>query len=190
MTLNGQRIAFIATDGVEEIELTHPWEAVTAAGGDPVLVSPKEERVLAMHGFDRGGAFDVDVLARTASADDFDGLVLPGGVANPDALRLDDHTVALIRAFVDSAKPVAAICHAPWALIEAHAVVGRRVTSYPSLRTDLANAGAEWLDREVVVCDAQPSVLVTSRRPDDLGAFSTTTIERFAAHRRNGAVSH
>lgn len=179
MALTGMSVAFVATDGVEQIELTRPWEAVEADGGAPRLVSPKKDRIQGFDHLDHGDTFDVDVPAAEADPDDFSALVLPGGVANPDALRLDETTVEFVRSFVDHGKPVAAICHAPWTLIEAHAVIGRRVTSWPSLKTDLANAGAEWVDEEVVVCEAQPSTLVTSRGPDDLDAFCETMLARF-----------
>ena len=181
MAIDGTRVAFVATDGVEQIELTRPWEAIEAEGGLPRLVSPKADVVQAFDHLDKADTFDVDVPSSQADPDDFDALVLPGGVANPDMLRMDEDTVAFVRSFVDAGKPVAAICHAPWTLIEAHAVVGRRLTSWPSLRTDLANAGAAWVDQEVVVCDAQPSTLVTSRKPDDLDAFCKTMLQEFGS---------
>jgi protease I len=181
MGIDGTRVAFVATDGVEQIELTRPWEAIEAEGGLPRLVSPKDDVVQGFDHLDKADTFEVDVPSSQARPDDFDALVLPGGVANPDMLRMDEDTVAFVRSFVDAGKPIAAICHAPWTLIEAHAVVGRRLTSWPSLKTDLANAGADWVDQEVVVCDAQPSTLVTSRKPDDLDAFCKTMVQEFGA---------
>ena len=181
MPLNGSTIAFVATNGVEQVELTRPWEAVEGDGGTPRLVSPESGKIQAFQHLDHGDSFEVDVSSEDADPSDYDALVLPGGVANPDFLRLDEATVQFVRSFIDDGKPVAAICHAPWTLIEAHAVVGRRLTSWPSLKTDLANAGAEWVDEEVVVCEAQPATLVTSRKPDDLDAFCEALLREFAA---------
>jgi protease I len=174
--LNGKRIAFVATEGVEQVELTEPWKAVEAAGGTPELISISSEEVQGFNHLDKADTFPVDRTAADADAGDYAGLVLPGGVANPDALRMDEDAVAFIRAFFEQAKPVAAICHAPWALIEAGVVRGRTLTSFPSLQTDLRNAGATWVDEEVVVDDG----LVTSRRPDDLPAFCAKVVEELA----------
>lgn len=167
--LSGRTIAFlVAPEGVEEIELTEPWSAVEEADGTPRLVSTKSGRVQAFHHLDRGRTFEVDDLVSEADPAAYDALVLPGGVANPDALRMDKQAVDFVRAFVASGRPVAAICHAPWTLVEADVVRGRTVTSWPSLQTDLRNAGATWVDEEVVV----DGNLVTSRKPDDLPAFT------------------
>ncbi len=174
--LTGKTIAFLATEGVEQIELTEPWAAVEQAGGTPKLLSVESGEVQAFHHLDKGDTFAVDALVADADATSYDGLVLPGGVANPDALRTDEDAVAFVREFVESGRPVAAICHAPWTLVEAEVVSGRRVTSWPSLQTDLRNAGADWVDEEVVV-DGR---LVTSRKPDDLPAFNDALVELFA----------
>ena len=175
-SLKDKRIAFLATDGFEQVELTKPWEAIKQAGGTPVLVSPKSGQIQGMNHDDKGDLFDVDVNIDSASAEDFDGLVLPGGVANPDTLRISEESVNFVRDFFKQHKPVAAICHGPWLLIEADVVRGRRVTSWPSLKTDLTNAGAEWIDEECV-CDQG---LVTSRNPRDLPAFCAKAVEEFA----------
>ncbi len=175
-SIQGKRVAFLLTDGVEQIELTSPWEAVQDAGGMPVLVSPQPEEVQAFHHVDKGDAFAVDLQVSSANADDFDALVIPGGVVNGDELRADADAVAFTRAFFESHKPVASICHGPWILIEAGVTRGRQMTSYPSLQTDLRNAGANWIDDEVVTDNG----LVTSRRPDDLPAFNQKMIEEIA----------
>ncbi|MBB6350097.1 type 1 glutamine amidotransferase domain-containing protein [Nonomuraea muscovyensis] len=180
--MHGKTIAFlVAPEGVEEAELTEPWKSVKQAGGAPRLISTDSGRVQAFNHLDKAGTFAVDATVQEVSAADFAGLMLPGGVANPDFLRMNDKAVRFIRDFFDAGKPVAAICHAPWTLIEADVVRGRMVTSWPSLRTDLRNAGAEWVDREVVVCTAGPNMLVTSRRPDDLKAFDQAMIDAFSA---------
>jgi protease I len=171
--LRGKRIAFLMTDGVEQVEFIRPWDALTKEGATLHLVSPTEGAVLGMHHVDKADTFDVDRDVDEASADDYDALVLPGGVVNADHLRMDEASVAFVRDFFVQHKPVAAICHAPWILIEAGVVRGRNLTSYPSLATDLRNAGAEWSDEEVVVDQG----LVTSRRPADLPAFISKTIE-------------
>ena len=173
--LQGKRIAFLAAEGVEQIELTQPWKAVVDAGGTPELVSTESGHVQAFNHLDRADEFPVDHTVSEADAADYAGLVLPGGVANPDALRMEADAVDFVRAFFDAGKPVAAICHAPWLLIEADVLRGRKVTSWPSLETDLRNAGANWFDEEVVV-DAG---LVTSRKPDDLEAFCAKLVEEF-----------
>ncbi|WP_395106896.1 type 1 glutamine amidotransferase domain-containing protein [Actinomadura sp. SCN-SB] len=178
--LQGKTIAFLAApEGVEQVELTEPWRAVERAGGEPRLVSTRPGRMQAFNHFDKGDTFEVDATVDGASPDDFDGLVLPGGVANPDFLRTRPEAVAFVRRFFEAGKPVAAICHALWTLAEAGVARGRRLTSWPSLRTDLRNAGADWVDEEVVVDESGPNVLVTSRKPDDLKAFSQAAVEAF-----------
>ena len=175
--LTGKKIAFaVAKEGIEQIELTSPWEAVRDAGGQPVLVSVEKGQVQAFNHFDKADTFDVDDTFADADATSYDGLVLPGGVGNPDALRTDAAAVAFVKAFFDADKPVAAICHAPWSLVEADVVRGRTLTSWPSLQTDLRNAGADWKDEEVVV----DGNLVTSRKPDDLPAFNEAAVSAFA----------
>jgi protease I len=162
---------------VEQVELTEPWAAVLEAGGEPVLVSPESGEVQAYNHLDKGDTFPVDQTLSDADPEAFAGLVLPGGVANPDALRMDEDAVEFVRAFFDADKPVAAICHAAWVLAEADVVKGSRLTSWPSLQTDLRNAGADWVDEEVVV----DGKLVTSRRPDDLPAFVAELTDVFAS---------
>jgi protease I len=175
--LTGKTIAFlVASEGIEQIELTEPWQTVDKAGGTPRLLSVESGEVQAFHHLDKGDTFPVDALVADADPSSYDGLVLPGGVANPDALRMDDAAVSFVRAFVESERPVAAICHAPWILAEADVVRGRRMTSWPSLQTDLRNAGADWVDEEVVV----DGNLVTSRKPDDLPAFNEALVRLFA----------
>ncbi|MFG2177582.1 type 1 glutamine amidotransferase domain-containing protein [Streptomyces abikoensis] len=172
------RIAFLmAPEGVEQIELTDPWQAVRDAGGTPELVSTEPGRVQAFHHLDKADTFAVDADLDRARPDDYALLVLPGGVANPDALRLDERAVAFVQAFFTAGKPVAAICHAPWTLVEAGVVDGRTLTSWPSLRTDIRNAGGNWVDEEVVVCGDGPNTLITSRKPKDLKAFGAALTE-------------
>jgi protease I len=171
--LEGKRVAFLATDGVEQVELTEPWKAVEQEGGTPELVSLESGEIQGFEHLDKGHTFEVDTTAADANAGDYDGLVLPGGVANPDFLRADQAAVSFVRAFFEAGKPVAAICHGPWMLVEADVVRGRTVTSWPSLKTDIRNAGGEWVDEEVQV-DAG---LVTSRKPDDLPAFCGKLVE-------------
>jgi protease I len=179
-TLSGKTVAFaVASEGVEQIELTEPWKAVEEAGGTPKLVSTTSDKVQAFNHLDKADTFAVDETFDSAEASGYDALVLPGGVANPDALRMDKNAVGFIRSFFDDRKPVAAICHAPWTLIEADVVRGRTVTSWPSLQTDLRNAGAEWVDKEVVVDNG----LVTSRKPDDLEAFCAKMVEEIGEGR-------
>jgi protease I len=174
--LTGKTIAFlVATEGIEQVELTEPWSAVEDAGGTPKLLSIERGEVQAFHHLDKADTFRVDAVVADADPSSYDGLVLPGGVANPDALRTDDDAVAFVREFVGADRPVAAICHAPWTLAEADVVRGRRMTSWPSLQTDLRNAGAEWVDEEVVV----DGNLVTSRKPDDLPAFNEALVSLF-----------
>ena len=163
------KVAFlVAPEGIEQVELTGPWEAVEQSAATPVLLSTQDGSVQAYNHLDKGDTFDVDVTVASAEVADYAALVLPGGVANPDALRTDEDAMAFVRQFVQSGKPVRAICQAPWALVEADVVRGRTVTSWPSLQTDLRNAGAEWVDEEVVV----DGNLVTSRNPGDIPAFS------------------
>jgi protease I len=173
--LAGKRVAILATDGFEQSELTVPHKALLAAGATVEVVSPKRGRIQGMEHHDKGETIAVDRLLDEADADNYEALVLPGGVANPDSLRMDERAVAFVRAFSSAGKPIAAICHGPWSLIDADAVRGRTMTSWPSLKTDLRNAGAEWVDREVVVDQG----LVTSRKPDDLPAFCAKMIEEF-----------
>jgi protease I len=178
--LTGKTIAFlVAPEGVEQVELSEPWKAVEAAGGTPRLVSTASGQVRAFNHLDKADTFDVDETTADATVDGYDALVLPGGVSNPDILRTVPEAVAFAKGFFDAGKPVAAICHAPWTLVEADAVRGRRMTSWPSLMTDLRNAGAEWSDKEVVVCESGPNVLITSRKPEDLKAFCAEILDRF-----------
>jgi protease I len=179
-TLDGAEVAFlVANEGVEQVELTEPWQAVEKAGGRPVLVAPEGGEVQAFHHLDKAESFPVDVTLDDADPARFAGLVLPGGVANPDQLRTDDRAVRFTRAFFDGAKPVAAICHAPWTLVEADVVRGRRLTSWPSLQTDISNAGGDWVDEQVVVDSTGPNTLITSRKPDDLDAFDEALVDAF-----------
>jgi protease I len=172
--LNGKKVAFlVANEGIEQVELTEPRKAIEEAGADTDLIAPESGEAQAFNHLDKADAFPVDKTVSQASADDYDGLVLPGGVANPDNLRVEPDAVEFVKAFFKAGKPVAAICHAPWTLIEAGVVEGRKLTSFPSLQTDLRNAGAEWVDEEVVV----DSGLVTSRNPDDLPAFISKAVE-------------
>jgi protease I len=187
-TLDGKTIAFLATDGVEQVELTTPWEAVRDAGGTPELISLEDGEVQGFNHLDKADTFSVDRTVKEADPSRYDGLVLPGGVANPDFLRADEDAVRFVRAFFDAGKPVAAICHGPWTLIDADAVKGRTLTSWPSLRTDLRNAGATWVDEEVHVDRG----LVTSRNPDDLPAFCAKLVEEIAegVHEGQRAGAH
>lgn len=183
-SLRGKRIAFVtANEGVEQVELVRPWEAVKAAGGEPELIATKEGEVQMVNHLDKADTFPVDRTTASAQSTDYDAVVLPGGVANPDELRMDADAVAFVRAFFDEGKPIAAICHGPWTLVEAGVVRGRTLTSWPSLHTDIENAGGQWVDKELVVDDG----LVTSRKPDDLDAFCEAIVARFAdktpAHR-------
>ena len=180
--LDGKTIAFLATEGVEQVELTEPWKAVEDAGGRPELISLEEGEVQAFNHLDRGDTFRADRAVADADASAYDGLVLPGGVANPDFLRADDNAVAFVRAFFDQAKPVAAICHGPWTLVEADVLRGRTITSWPSVKTDIRNAGATWVDEEVHVDQG----LVSSRKPDDLPAFCAKLVEEFCEGKHEG----
>ncbi len=180
--LTGRTVAFLcANEGTEQVELTRPWQAVEEAGGTPRLVAPEGGRIQAFNHLDKGDTFDVDVSLGDADPRSFDALVLPGGVANPDQLRMKQEAVRFAKAFFDDHKPVAVICHGPWTLVEAGVLQGRRVTSWPSLQTDIRNAGGEWLDEQVVVCEGGPNVMVSSRKPDDLDAFCSELVKQFAA---------
>ncbi|MDT0317532.1 type 1 glutamine amidotransferase domain-containing protein [Streptomyces millisiae] len=173
-------IAFLtAPEGVEQVELTEPWRALTETGDTPRLLSTRPGHVQAFDHLDKADTFPVDETVREASADDFQALVLPGGVANPDALRMDADAVAFVRSFFEADKPVAAICHAPWTLVEAGVLPGRTLTSWPSLRTDIRNAGATWVDEEVHVDDSARGTLITSRKPADLPAFDDAMLREF-----------
>jgi protease I len=177
--LQGKRIAFLATDMVEQVELTEPWKAVEQEGAQPELISLREGEIQAFNHYDKADTFKVDRTVEEASAEDYDGLVVPGGVGNPDEMRTDENAVAFLRHFFEQGKPVGVICHGPWMLVEAGVVRGRRVTSWPSLQTDIRNAGGDWVDEEVVVDQG----LVTSRKPDDLPAFTSKIVEEFAEGR-------
>src|SRR3954453_6700874 len=170
----GKKIAIlVANEGIEQVELTEPRKALEEAGATVELIAPEAGKAQASNHLDKADTFPVDKTVGDADAGDYDGLMLPGGVANPDALRMDDDAVKLVRAFFDAGKPIAAICHAPWTLVEADVVRGRKLTSWPSLQTDIRNAGGEWVDEEVVVDQG----LVTSRKPDDLEAFNDKMLE-------------
>jgi protease I len=177
-TLQGKTIAFlVANEGVEQVELTEPWRAVEMAGGRPQLVAPDaNKKVQAFNHLDKADTFAVDVAVADADAADYDGLMLPGGVANPDQLRAIPEAVEFVKGFFDARKPVAVICHGPWTLVEADVLRGRTITSWPSIKTDIRNAGGTWVDEEVHVENG----LVSSRKPDDLPAFCTTMVEEFA----------
>ena len=173
--LKGKKIAFLATDGVEQVELTEPWQAVKDAGAEVELLSLETGEIQGVNHMEKGDMFPVDKRVSDADPTDYDGLVLPGGVKNPDTLRTDEDAVSFVRAFFEQGKPVGAICHGPWVLVEADVVKGRTITSWPSLQTDIRNAGGTWVDEEVHV-DAG---LVTSRKPDDLPAFNEKIVEEF-----------
>jgi protease I len=179
--LSGVRVAFlVANEGIEQVELTEPWEAVKTAGGEPQLVAPKEGEAQAMNHLDKADRFPVDLTTAEAEVEDFDAVMMPGGVANPDQLRLDGPAVSFVQAMFAAGKPAAVICHGPWTLVEAGLVRGRTLTSWPSLRTDIENAGGTWVDEEVQVCRNGPNALITSRRPDDLKAFCAEMTDAFA----------
>jgi protease I len=175
--LKGKKIAFlVAQEGVEEVELTKPWQAVEDAGGEPELIAPQDGEVQAMNHLDKASKFPVDKKLAEARPQDYDGVVLPGGVANPDQLRTEEAAVSFLQRFFSEGKPVGVICHGPWTLVEADLVRNRTLTSWPSLQTDIRNAGGEWVDQEVVVDEG----LVSSRNPDDLPAFCAKIVEEFA----------
>ena len=175
--LKGKRIAFLmANEGVEQVELVEPRKAVEEAGAEVDLIAPESGEIQGFDHLDKADTFHVDRTVSEVSVDDYDGLAMPGGVANPDQLRMDENAVRLVREFFAAGKPVGAICHAPWMLVEADVVDGRKLTSFPSLQTDIRNAGGNWVDEEVVV----DSGLVTSRKPDDIPAFNAKLVEEFA----------
>jgi len=178
--LKGKTIAFlVATEGIEQVELTEPWKAVESAGGTPKLVAPEAGKVQAYNHLDKGDTFSVDATTDDADVASYDGLVLPGGVANPDQLRTVPAAVKLVKGFAEAGKPIAVICHGPWTLVEAGVVKGRTLTSWPSLQTDIRNAGGTWVDEEVHVDDSGPGVIISSRKPNDLKAFCQELVDRF-----------
>jgi protease I len=174
--IEGKRVAFLATDGVEQVELDRPWQAVTEAGGQPELVSLASGEIQAFNHLDKGDTKPVDKVVDDADPDSYDALVLPGGVANGDFVRADERAVRFVRRFAEAGKPIAVICHGGWVLAEADVVRGKTMTSWPSLKTDLRNAGATWVDQEVVTDNG----LVSSRKPDDLDAFCAKAVEEIA----------
>ena len=183
--LTGLRVAFMAAnEGMEQVEVPVPWQAVTDAGGTPELLAPKPGRVQAFNHLDQGETFTVDHAIGDADPADYDALVLPGGVANPDQLRMVPAAVAFTRSIFEAGKPAAVICHGPWTLVEGDLVRGRQLTSWPSLQTDIRNAGGDWVDAEVQVCTSGPNVLVTSRKPDDLPAFCDEMVSQFRVRTR------
>jgi protease I len=171
--LNGKKVAFLATDMVEQVELTKPWEAVEQAGGSPELISLEEGEIQGFDHYDKADTFQVDHAVGDVSVDDYDALVIPGGVGNPDTMRDDEDAVRFVREFAESGKPMAVICHGPWMLVEADVVRGKKLTSFSSIKTDVKNAGGHWVDEEVVVDGS----LVTSRQPDDIPAFNEKLLE-------------
>ena len=184
-SLEGLKVAILVAEGFEQQELTEPRIALDEAGATTKIVSPEESEVWGWNHYDKGELFKVDITLSDALADDFDALLLPGGVANPDQLRMKPEAVQFIKDFFTAGKPVAVICHGPWTLIEAGVVKGRKITSWPSIKTDLINAGAEWVDEEVVVDNG----LVSSRKPDDIPAFNEKMIEEFAEGRHKGQTA-
>jgi protease I len=174
--LQDKKIAFLATDGVEQVELAEPWKAVENAGGEPELLSIQGGKIQGFEHLDMGELFPVDKHVSQADVADYDGLVLPGGVANPDFLRMDEDAVRFVKSFFESGKPIGVICHGPWTLVEADVLRGRTITSWPSVKTDIKNAGGKWVDEEVVVDGG----LISSRQPDDLPAFCAAIVEAFA----------
>ena len=186
--LQGKRVAFLATDMVEQVELTEPWKAIEEAGATPELISLEEGEIQGFNHYDKADTFTVDRTVEEARPDDYDALVVPGGVGNPDTMRANENAVQFVRGFFEQSKPVGVICHGPWMLVEAGVVRGRKVTSWPSLQTDIRNAGGEWVDEQVVVDNG----LVTSRKPDDLPAFNAKLVEEFAEgkHAEQSASIH
>lgn len=174
--LNAKKIAILVENGFEQVEMTQPREALKAAGAQTDLISPQTDQVQGWNHFDKGDQFPVDITLDEANPNDYDALLLPGGAINPDQLRTNQKAVQFVKSFFETGKPVAAICHGPWTLVEADVVKGRTVTSWPSLKTDLKNAGATWVDQEVVVDQG----LITSRKPDDIPAFNNKMLEEFA----------
>jgi protease I len=177
--LSGKRVAVVATDMVEQVEMTEPWKALEEAGARPELISIERGEIQGFKHYDKADTFKVDRAIDEADSDDYEALLLPGGVGNPDTLRLNEKVVDFVRTFIEQGKPVAAICHAPWTLVEADVVGGRKLTSWPSLKTDIRNAAGEWVDEQVVVDRG----LVTSRKPDDLPVFIAKMLEEFAEGR-------
>ena len=182
--LQGKTVAFLtAQEGVEEVELTEPWKAVKEAGGTPQLIAPESGEVQAFEHLDKSSTYPVDETLENADPERYDALVLPGGIANPDQLRTDQRAIQFVQRIFSAGKPVGVICHGPWMLVEADLVRDRKLTSWPSLQTDIRNAGGEWVDREVVVDQG----LVSSRKPDDLPAFCAKIVEEFAEGRHRVA---
>jgi protease I len=182
--LKGRKVAFlVAQEGIEEVELTEPWKAVEQAGGEPVLIAPESGEVQSMKHLDKASTYPVDRTLAEADADDFDAVVLPGGVANPDQLRTETEAIEFLQRIFRAGKPVGVICHGPWTLVEADLVRDRKITSWPSLQTDIRNAGGDWVDEQVVVDQG----LVSSRKPDDLPAFCAKIVEEFAEGRHDVA---
>jgi protease I len=180
--LGGKTVAFlVANEGVEQVELTEPWRALKEAGATPRVIAPDAGEVQAFKHLDKGDVFTVDEAVASASPDSYDALLLPGGVANPDQLRTCPEAVTFAKSFFNAGKPVAVICHGPWTLVEADVVRGRRITSWSSLRTDLRNAGADWVDEQLVVCTRGQNILISSRKPDDLPAFCSEIVKQFKA---------
>ena len=179
--LEGISVAFlVAPEGTERVELTEPWETVRREGGTPKLVSTQAGEVTLFNHLDRDGTMPVDVPIDQARVDEFDALMLPGGVANPDLLRMDERAVTFVRSFFDRGQPVGVICHGPWTLVEADVVRDRMITSWPSIRTDIRNAGGNWVDQEVAICEGGPNILISSRGPDDLPAFCAAIADHFS----------
>jgi protease I len=177
--LDGRKIAIlVANEGIEQVELTEPRKALEQAGATIELLAPEAGEAQAFNHLDKADTFDVDITADKAKVDDYDLLVLPGGVANPDRLRTEPKAVAFAKSFFDAGKPVGVICHGPWTLVEADVVRDRTITSWPSVQTDIRNAGGKWVDEEVVVCEKGPNILISSRKPDDLKAFNDALLNR------------
>jgi protease I len=183
--LAGKKVAILVADGFEQVEMTKPREALTEAGAETKIVSPSSEQIQGMNHADKGDKFDVDIPLEKARPEEFDALMIPGGLMNPDQLRSTEEALDFVRHFFEQGKPVAAICHAPWVLIDAGVVRGRTVTSWPAIKTDLRNAGANWVDREVVVDNG----LVTSRKPDDIPAFNKKMVEEFREGKHTQAAA-